>query len=137
MPKKIITEKTLPLALHELDKWEGKLTWDSFASCLAKVLGEEKISRHTLLSYSALVDAFNDRKKALKEEKEEKGEPDITLEFALKEIATLKAKVERLEKQNNTLLEQFVRWQHNLYTMPGVDMKRLNLDKPLSGVDRR
>ncbi|WP_257266724.1 hypothetical protein [Endozoicomonas sp. ONNA2] len=137
MPKKIITEKTLPLALHELDKWKGKLTWDSFASCLAKVLGEEKISRHTLLSYPALVEAFNDRKKALKDKKEETGEPDITLEVALKEIATLKAKVERLEKQNNALLEQFVRWQHNLYAMPGVDMRRLNLDKPLTGVNRR
>ena len=137
MPKKIITEKTLPLALHELDKWEGKLTWDSFASCLAKVLGEEKISRHTLLSYPALVEAFNDRKKALKDKKEDTGEPDITLEVALKEIATLKAKVERLEKQNNALLEQFVRWQHNLYAMPGVDMRRLNLDKPLTGVNRR
>ncbi len=137
MPKKIITEKTLPLAFHELDKWEGKLTWDSFASCLAKVLNEEKISRHTLLSYPALVEAFNDRKKALKEKKEERGEPDVTLEMALKEIATLKAKVERLEKQNSTLLEQFVRWQHNLYAMPGVDMRRLNLDKPLTGVNRR
>ena len=138
MPKKIITEKTLPLALHELDKWSGKLTWNSFAEQLAKVLGEKNISRHTLLSYPALVDAFNDRKQSLKEAS--KGaEKDITLEFAKQQIATLEAKVERLEKQNEKLLEQFVRWQHNAYMMPNVDMRILNkrLNKPLSGVDRR
>lgn len=138
MPKKIITEKTLPLALHELDKWSGKLTWNNFAEQLAKVLGEKKISRHTLLSYPALVDAFNDRKQSLKEASKNE-EKDITLEFAKQQIATLEAKVERLEKQNEKLLEQFVRWQHNAYMMPNIDMNVLNkrLDKPLSEVDRR
>lgn len=138
MPKKIITEKTLPLALHELDKWSGKLTWNSFSEQLAKVLGEEKISRHTLLSYPALVEAFNDRKDKLKESVKDE-EKDITLDFAKQQIATLEARVERLEKQNEKLLEQFVRWQHNAYMMPNVDMKLLNkqLDKPLPEVNRR
>ena len=138
MPKKIITEKTLPLALHELDKWSGKLTWNSFAEQLAKVLGEEKISRHTLLSYPALVEAFNDRKENLKESAKST-EKDVTLEFAKQQIAILEAKVERLEKQNEKLLEQFIRWQHNAYMMPNVDMNRLNkqLDKPLPEVNRR
>ncbi|WP_067514837.1 hypothetical protein [Endozoicomonas ascidiicola] len=138
MPKKIITEKTLPLALHELDKWEGKLTWERFAECLAKVLGEGKISRHTLLSYPALVEAFNDRKQSLKEAV--KDTPvDITLEFAKGQISILENKVRRLEKENDLLREQFVRWQHNLNRMPNVDMKRLNekLDEPLMGVNRR
>lgn len=138
MPKKIITEKTLPLALYELDKWSGKLTWNNFAEQLAKVLGEDKISRHTLLSYPALVDAFNERKENLKKLLIDTNK-DITLEFAKSQIATLEAKVERLEKQNEKLLEQFVRWQHNAYMTPGVDMKILNkqLDKPLPRVNRR
>ncbi|GIU31154.1 MULTISPECIES: hypothetical protein [Shewanella] len=138
MPKKIITEKTLPVALHELDKWSGKLTWNSFAAQLAKVLGEESVSRHTLLSYPALVEAFNNRKDSLKEQLNST-EKDVTLEFAKEQISILEAKVERLEKQNESLLEQFVRWQHNAYMMPNVDMKVLNqrLDKPLPEVDRR
>ncbi len=138
MPKKIITKKTLPVALHELDKWTGKLTWNSYAEQLASVLGEHKISRHTLLSYPALVEAFNDRKNALKEVAENK-EPNLTLEHAKEQIAMLEAKVQRLERQNSKLLEQFVRWQHNAYMMPGVDMSALNrnLDKPLPEVDRR
>ena len=138
MPKKIITEKTLPLALNELDRWTGRLTWVSYAEKLAKVLGEESISRHTLLSYPALVEAFNNRKKGIKEVIESK-EHDITMDFAKEQIAILEAKVQRLEIQNGKLLEQFVRWQHNAYMTPGVDMKVLNgqLDKPLSRVNRR
>jgi hypothetical protein len=138
MPKQIITQKTLQVALHELDNWSGKLTWDKYAEQLAKVLGEDAISRHTLMSYKVLVEAFRERKKSLKEAKKS-DVPDITLEFAKKQIDMLEAKVRRLESQNEKLLEQFVRWQHNAYMMPKVDMKLLNqqLDKPLTKVDRR
>jgi hypothetical protein len=138
MPKKIITEQTLPIALHELDKWSGKLTWNKYAEHLSKVIGVNKISRHTLLSYKVIVEAFNDKKEMLKVDGVTK-EFDVTLELALNEIKTLEDKVKRLEKQNQKLLEQFIRWQHNAYMMPGVDMDRLNqnLDKPLPQVNRR
>lgn len=141
MPKMIITERTLPVALHEIDKWSGKLTWEKYAERLAFALGEKRISRHTLLSYPVLVEAFNAKKDALRAAAESSSSngQDITLEFAKQQIATLEAKVNRLEKQNNLLVEQFVRWQHNLYMMPGVDMEKLNaqLDKPLQAVSRR
>lgn len=141
MPKKIITEKTLPIALHELDKWSEKLTWERFAERLAQALGEKRISRHTLLSYPALVEAFNAKKDALREaaSNANSGEPDVTLEFAKQQIATLEAKVTRLEKQIDLHREQFVRWQHNLYMMRRVDMEKLNatLDKPLPEIKRR
>lgn len=141
MPKKIITEKTLPIALHELDKWSGKLTWELFADRLSQALGEKKISRHTLLSYPALVDAFNARKDALRVivATAVNGESDLTIEFAKQQIATLEAKVSRLEKEIDLHRQQFVRWQHNLYMMPRVDMEKLNatLDKPLPAIKRR
>ncbi|MGP5179056.1 hypothetical protein [Psychrobacter aquimaris] len=138
MPKQIITQKSLQVALHELDSWSGKLTWDRYAQQLAKVLGEDTISRHTLMSYKVLVEAFRERKESLKEAKNSDA-PDITIEFAKKQIAMLEAKVKRLESQNEKLLEQFVRWQHNAYMMPKVDMNLLNqqLDKPLPQVNRR
>ncbi|MFA6015686.1 MAG: hypothetical protein WC742_11530 [Gallionellaceae bacterium] len=140
MPKKIITESTLPIALHEIDKWSGKLTWELYAEQLASVLGEKRISRHTLLSYQVLVEAFNDKKSALKLAQESTPlEQDITVEFAKQQIAILEATVARLEKQNKLMSEQFVRWQHNLYMMPRVDMEKLNaqIDKPLPAVKRR
>lgn len=138
MPKQIITEKTLKVALHELDNWSGKLTWDRYAQQLAKVLGEDTISRHTLISYKVLVEAFRERKESLKETKNSETS-NITLDFAKKQIAMLEAKVKRLESENEKLLEQFVRWQHNAYMMPKVDMKLLDqqLDKPLPQVNRR
>lgn len=141
MPKTIITESTMPIALHELDKWSGKLTWVLFAERLAKALGEQKISRYTLLSYPVLVETFNAKKDALKSEALNLNinEPDITLEFAKKQIAILESTVARLEKQNDLLLEQFVRWQHNLIMMPLVDMEMLNsrINMPLTEVKRR
>jgi hypothetical protein len=141
VPKKIITESTLPIALHHIDKWAGKLTWELYAERLAKALGETKISRHTLLSYPVLVEAFNDKKDALKASTKncEGKESNVTLDLAKQEIATLEAKVERLEKQNDLLRQQFVRWQHNLYMMPGIDMEKLNvkINTPLVAVNRR
>jgi hypothetical protein len=140
VPKKIITEQTLPIALAELDRWSGKLTWALFAERLAEIFGEKSISRHTLLSYPELVDAFNGRKKDLKEFKQHQDKvSDITLESALKKIDTLEASLSRLERENAVLTEQFVRWQHNLYMMPGVDLEKLNreIDKPLVPINRR
>lgn len=140
MPKKIITERTLPIALSELDQWSGKLTWDLFGRRLAEILGEKTISRHTLLSYPELVDAFNERKQSLKEAKEsEPRELNVTLESTLKQIDSLESKIKRLERENALLKEQFVRWQYNLYMMPDIDIGRLNAqrDKPLTEVKRR
>lgn len=139
MPKKIITNKTLPLILNELDKWQGKLTWDLYIKKLTFILSEKYISRHTLLSYPVIVEAFNNRKNTLKNVIIEKKETDLTLDFAKEQISMLKAKVQRLEQQNELLLEQFVRWQHNAYMMPGINMKDLNcnLDKPLPKVNKR
>lgn len=141
MPKLIITDKTMPIALHELDKWSGKLTWERFAERLALALGEKRISRHTLLSYPALVEAFNGKKDALREVARSTSavEPDMTVEFAKQQIATLEAKVTRLEKQIELHNEQFVRWQHHIYMMESVDLEKLqaNLEKPLLEVNRR
>ena len=141
MPKVIITDSTIPIALHELDKWSGKLTWELYAAKLASVLGEKRISRHTLLSYPELVEAFKQKKNLLRSAPKSSAveEQDVTLEFAKKQIETLEAKVARLERENNLFREQFVRWQHNLYMMPHVDMEKLNaqVDKPLPALNRR
>ena len=141
MPKMIITDTTMPIALHELDKWSGKLTWELYASKLAIALGEKRISRHTLMSHSVLGEAFNAKKDALRitiQDSDGNGQY-ITLDFAKQQIAILEAKVTSLEKQNDRLREQFVRWQHNLYMMPGIDMEKVKeqLNKPLPSVNRR
>lgn len=141
MPKTIITEKTLPVALHEIDQWSGKLTWELYAAKLASALGEKRISRYTLMSYPPLVEAFNAKKDALRDAIQNAGDSDkdFTLDFAKEQIATLESKVTRLETQINLFREQFVRWQHNLYMIPSIDMEQLSaqLNKPLPEVKRK
>jgi hypothetical protein len=141
VPKIIITETTLLIGLHEIAQWTEKLTWERFAERLAERLGEKRISRHTLLSYPSLVEAFNAKKNALRERTNvhKSVEPELSVEFAKEQIATLEATVKQLERQNNLLRQQFVRWQHNLYMMPRVDMEKLNehLDKPLPEIKRK
>lgn len=140
MPKVVITEQNIPLALHTLDKWQGKLTWDLYCEKLAEVLGiEGGISRHTLLNYPQITQAFGLKKDQIKEKKN-KGivDGDVTIAKLRVENETLVAKINRLEKQVNDYKEQFVRWQHNLYMMPGVDLEKLDteMDKPLTPVSR-
>ena len=139
MPKVVITESTLPIALHTLDKWTGKLTWASYGAKLAEVLGVSTISRHTLLNYDEITQAFNLKKEQLRESVE-KGVEDsnVTIERLKDQKNTLEAKVRRLENQVNLYKEQFVRWQYNLHKMPGVDLEKLNdkIDTPLPPIKR-
>jgi len=141
MPKIIITESTIPIALHELVQWSGKLTWERFAERLAERLGEKKISRHTLLTYPVIVEAFNSKKSALRDAVINPviKDADLSIEFAKKQILILEETVENLQNQNNNLREQFVRWQHNLYSMKDIDMEKIGvkLDTPLPGISRR
>jgi fructosamine-3-kinase len=128
----------MPVILNEIDKWQGKLTWELLSERLVKVLHEKSICRHTLIKYGTITDAYNLKKGRLRKSVEEEKTEDLTLKMALAEIETLKAKIQRLERKETLFHEQFVRWGENLRKMPGVDMKRLKeqLDRPLPEVNR-
>lgn len=136
MPKKIVTEKTMPIILHELDKWSGELDWTLFANRISQIVHQD-IQWRGLHRYKNIVEAFNDTKRRLKNEKQEAPE-DVTLDAALREIQTLEAKNKRLNKEVNLLREQHVRWLENIRKMPNVDITKLNqqLNKPLPKLNR-
>jgi hypothetical protein len=119
----------MPVILNILDKWNGKLTWPLFCQAVADHLNEEKVSRHTLLGYTKIAQEFAHTKKRVSEaqdnEQTENGS-DVTLEWALKEIDTLRNKVSRLERDNGLLQQRFIIWQRNYYMMKGVDMVKLD-----------
>ena len=129
MPKKIVTEKTMPIILNILDKWEGKLTWGLFCEAVASQLNEKTVSRHTLLAYKKIAQEFDQTKQRLRDAQKEEPKEDnqnVTLEWALKEVDTLRNRVKRLERDNDLLYQRFIQWQRNYYMMRGVDMVKLN-----------
>jgi len=140
MKTKLINEGAMSRILLELDGWQGKLTWPLVGKMVAQIVGVPSISRHTLLSYPQLVQAVRARKAELKSAQATKSADsvDYTLEATLFEIEKLKAQVARLERERELYVEQFARWQYNLYMMPNVDMLALNkqLNKPLPKSNR-
>lgn len=134
MPKQIITKSTLPKVLRELDRWQGKLTWPLFCTHVAKVLGVDSLSRHTMYLYPIIKERFQQRQNDLRQAKDVLPR-NYTLEVALRRITDLEAQVKRLEETNNLLLDQFRRWQYNAYAS-NMRMDLLVWDKPLPQVDR-
>jgi hypothetical protein len=134
MPKKVITKSNIDRVFRELDRWDGKLTWPLFCDRLAKVLGVDSVSRHTLYAYPAIRERFQQRQKDLREQRDSRPR-NYSLETAAKRIRELKPQVKRLQETNDLLLDQFRRWQYNAYAH-GVRMDQLELDVPLPAVDR-
>lgn len=94
-------------------------------------------SRFTFAEYTEIVSAFSLKKDALRGTwKGEGGQPrDERVRAALEQVERYKAKVERLEIQNQLLLEQFVTWAHNA-ERKGVTVMMLNAPLPKPQRDR-
>ena len=56
---------------------------------------------------------------------------DLNLQNAFDEIDKLRAELESTKAKNKALIEQFVRWQYNLYMM-SINMDQLNWELPQS-----
>ncbi|WP_233799924.1 hypothetical protein [Paraburkholderia sp. HP33-1] len=117
-----------------LDGWSGKLTWQLLIDAIQH-RSKQRYTRQALYSHERIRQAYGGRKKALSTDKPAMGVFDgpPELKIALDEVARLTAANERLENENNRLLEQFVRWTYN------ASKKNLTeelLNRPLPPVDR-
>lgn len=135
MKPKLISENELDLVDDILNKWSGKLTWDTFAVRVASALEKDSVSKFTLMGYPEIKQAFNRRKQTLKEAKSQVIETmgDVTIDMLINENAELRNQIHHLEqelKAKETLwVAQYRRWQYNLSMMPDVDLSKL--DQPL------
>ena len=135
MKHKLIDVKEMKIIESILNKWSGKLTWDLFAVSVARALDKPSISKFTLMSYEPVKQAFNFRKKTLREAKSTviASMGDVTIDMLIKENEELRSQISHLKKlleaKESLWADQYRRWQYNLSQMPNVDLA--TLDKPL------
>ena len=135
MKHKFIDVKEMKIIESILNKWSGKLTWDLFAVSVARALDKPSISKFTLMSYEPVKQAFNLRKKTLREAKSTviASMGDVTIDMLIKENEELRSQISHLKKlleeKESLWADQYRRWQYNLSQMPNVNLA--TLDRPL------
>jgi hypothetical protein len=114
-----------------LDGWTGQLSWDLLCGACKPVLGAVP-ARQTLYRFARIGEAFKATKLRLKNGPTEmKAAPSMRV--AMERIARLTVENERLSRENNHLLEQFVVWQYNAHIKGLSDA---DLNRALPSIDR-
>ncbi|MDC8829711.1 hypothetical protein [Alteromonas gilva] len=128
---KHLTDDDIEKIVDILDNWsvETKLTWDRLVDSVQHGLGIET-TRQTLSKQKRIKDTF----KAVKAIVSGNTKPvDKTLPSSLKiaaqRIEALERKVERLERENHELLEQFHVWLYNADRLK-ITIEQLNSPLP-------
>jgi len=131
-----LTAERIAVVLDTLDGWKGKLTWELLLDAVKESTGS-RYSRFTFAEYPEIANAFSLKKDALRGTlPRTRGEPrDERLRAALAQVERYKAKVMRLEAENQLLTEQFVTWALNA-ERKGVTMDMLNAPLPKPNRDR-
>lgn len=128
-----LDDQAIEQIVEILDGWASpKLTWELLIEQIFLRL-RARYTRQALNNYVRVKDAFAARKKTLvgRDPKELKAEsPDQ------QRIARLEAEIERLKRENNTLLEQFNRWVYNGYLKQMDGRMRDFMNRPLPPVHR-
>lgn len=128
-----LDDKIIEQIVEILDGWTGKLSWDLYIKAISSRL-RATYTRQALNNHARIKEAFAQRKKSLAGRQQDSFEnKSPELQFALERIARLEAENERITRENNTLLAQFVRWAYNASTRK-LDLDFLN--QPIPGVNR-
>ncbi len=122
---KRLTDADIEAAVRLLDGWSGKLTWERYLSILAVDIGH-KYTKAAMLRHPRIKSAWESAKSRIRGNEGSHG--TVGMKQAKAHIQKLTNRVERLEKENNQLLEQFIRWANNA-TQKGLTID--DLDRPL------
>lgn len=128
-----LDDATIELIVQILDGWSGKLSWQLFIEAITAQL-HKTYARQTLNNHERIRAGFVARKKELTgQERKSKDSKSPELQLAAQRIENLEVEIARLNRENNMLLEQFVRWTYNASTRQ-LDLDFLN--KPLPIINR-
>ncbi|MBN3471289.1 hypothetical protein G0D98_22955 [Pseudomonas savastanoi pv. phaseolicola] len=101
-------------AVRLLDGWTGKLTWDRYLAMLEVEIGH-KYTKAAMLRHPRIKSAWDHAKELARDDSAVPvSRSAIETEKALERVRLLEERVERLTRENHALLEQFVRWSHNI-----------------------
>lgn len=128
-----LTDKNIDKAVQILDGWVGKLTWDYYLAVLAVEIGH-KYTKAAMLRHPRIRATWDHAKDRAQAEAPARGHGNTALAQSEKRVRELEQRVERLKRENDQLLEQFVRWAHNA-TRRGLSNQ--DLDKPLPVAKRK
>ena len=129
---KNLTDDAITQIVRLLDGWNGKLTWDALADAIVARL-HCRYTRQTLHKHERIRAAYALRKQALGKPGKESQPVSGQLGEALALIDRLKAENQRLEVENQRLLEQFVVWAYNAHCR---GLTKEFLSQPLPRVNR-
>lgn len=110
---------------------EKKITWPAICEVVEPHIGKRP-TRQSLNAHQAIVEAYQAKKAALKNEGVAKRRP-ASLSIAASRIANLEAEVRELKEQNRLYKQMFTVWQYNAYKR---GLLKSQLNEPLPRVDR-
>ncbi|MDO3659161.1 hypothetical protein [Acinetobacter genomosp. 15BJ] len=123
-----LTKEKIDIALSLLDSWVGKLTWDRFLALLELDVGH-KYTKAALLRHPKFKKNWDSKRWIKNDESDVNNSYGFKgLNSALAKIDKLENTIERLEKENNLLIEKFVVWATNAANK-GITLDELN--KPI------
>jgi hypothetical protein len=112
-----------------LDGWKGALTWNALISCI-ELRMYSKYTRQALSGHDRIAQAFQQRKKNLKERPSERSNQKSSEFRVLQERLDRKdGEILRLRSENQRLIEQFVVWLYNAH-LHGLTPEDLNRALP-------
>jgi hypothetical protein len=127
---KHLRDQDIEQIVRLLDGWDKMLTWELLCAACTSVTGIAP-ARQTLYRIVRIREAFKAAKERHRNGPKESATPG-TMRIAMERIARLTVETQRLTRENNGLLEQFVVWQYNAHVR---GMSQADLNRPLPAVD--
>lgn len=131
---KNLTERDIENVVRILDGWVGKLSWELLVGAIAK-RSRSTYTRQALSNHKRIKDAFVLRKSKLKLDSKSTAVKisSVEVEVLLARLARITGENQRLQMENNRLLEKFATWGYNAHC------RGLNedfLSQPLPAINR-